>query len=280
MTSYKPVTAVLRGLEVLRVANRSGLATVKLIHQETGLDKATIVRMLETLIHAGYVSADRDGGGYHVTGRVLQLSAGFVLYDRAAEISMPILERLHAIVDWPSDFSIRDDDAMIVARTSRQTGPFNFNRNAGFRAPILQTSIGRAYLAHCNETEREDILARLAETTPRLPPRARIDRVLEGVREAGFAVMDEGYSRREYKGAILAIAVPVQSEMHLHGSLNLMFLRATIDPSEAARRYLAPLQTAAATIATALSGAGIGTDDQSPVNVGLRLPVSAASASA
>ena len=54
MTSYRPVNAVLRGLDVLLATNRlKGRATVGEIHRHTGLDKATIVRMLETLAHAG-----------------------------------------------------------------------------------------------------------------------------------------------------------------------------------------------------------------------------------
>ncbi|MDR0809979.1 MAG: helix-turn-helix domain-containing protein [Gemmobacter sp.] len=254
MSSYRPVTAVLRGLEVLRVVNRSGLATIKGLHQETGLDKATIVRMLETLIHAGYVRADREAGGYRVTGRAKQLGTGYANYDQTAEICAPILERFRDSYGWPSDFTIRDDDAMIVVRTSRHSGPFNFNRNPGFRAPILLTSIGRAYLAFCPPAERAEILARLAETLPKMPLPARIDRMLDQVRIAGYAVMDEGYSQREYKGAILAIAVPVAGADRILGSLNMMFLRQTLRLDDAVSRYVEPLHDTARQIARALTG--------------------------
>lgn len=253
MSSYKPVTAVLRGLEVLRVVNRSGLATIKGLHQETGLDKATIVRMLETLIHAGYVSADREAGGYRVTGRVKQLGTGYSNYDQTAEICAPILERFREAFGWPSDFTIRDDEAMIVVRSSRHSGPFNFNRNPGFRAPFLLTSIGRAYLAYCSAAERAEILARLAETEVKMPSITRIERMLERVRDAGYAVMDGHYSQREYNGAILAIAVPVMGPNKIHGALNLMFLRQTVGLEEAISRYAHPLQDTAAQIARALA---------------------------
>ncbi|CAH2404606.1 IclR family transcriptional regulator domain-containing protein [Mesorhizobium escarrei] len=252
MASYKPVEAVLRGLEVLRVVNRSGPATVRAIHQETGLDKSTIIRMLETLIHAGYVTVASNGGGYGVTGRVLQLSTGFVRYDKAAEICAPILSNFRQNYGWPSDFAIRDDDAMIVVRTSRETGPFNFNRNPGFRAPIMLTSIGKAYLAFCDDVEANEILDRLAETVPHLPSRARIERAMAKVRAAGYAVMDDGYSQREYKGTIWAMAVPVQDHARLYGALNMMFLKQTVSPDIATERYLAPLQAAAAEMAEAL----------------------------
>jgi IclR family transcriptional regulator, mhp operon transcriptional activator len=55
MTSFRPVIALSRGLEVLRVINQERQSTVGSLHKATGLNKATIVRMLETLEHEGYV---------------------------------------------------------------------------------------------------------------------------------------------------------------------------------------------------------------------------------
>ena len=47
MVSYKPVTAALRVLEILdSVSEFQGSATVGKIYSKTGIDKATIVRML------------------------------------------------------------------------------------------------------------------------------------------------------------------------------------------------------------------------------------------
>ena len=70
MGSYKPVNAVIRGMEVLAAVNKlKGKATVGEIHRETAIDKATIVRMLETLMHAGYVYRDDDRTMYEVTGK-------------------------------------------------------------------------------------------------------------------------------------------------------------------------------------------------------------------
>lgn len=257
MASYAPVTAVLRGLEVLRVVNRVGTATVKVIHHETGFDKATIVRMLETLIHAGYVTRDAEAATYGVTGRVLQLSAGFVHHDRIGEVCAPLLSRFRESIGWPSDFAIRDDEAMIVVRTSRDTGPLSFNRNPGFRAPILLTSVGKAYLAFCPEPERSEIISRLRETMPKnqMPSQRRVDAMLETVRNAGFAVMEEGYSQREYKGALWAMAVPVMDRHKLYGALNIMMLRKTVTFDDARERYLGALQTTAIDVASALRSA-------------------------
>lgn len=253
MPSYKPVTAVLRGLEVLHVVNRTMPATVKEIHYETGFDKATIVRMLETLIHAGYVTRDAATGSYRVTGRVLQLSTGFSAHDRASEICAPILARFRRTVGWPSDFAVRDAESMIVVQTSRAEGPMFFNRRPGFRAPILTTSLGKAYLAHCPAKERADIIA-LLETGPGDAKTAlprHLDDKLAGIRAAGFATMDDSYSQSQYNGSITAIAVPVFEGDALRGAVNIMLLRDAVTPEEAVERYLPGLLDTAAQIGAA-----------------------------
>lgn len=240
MPSYKPVTAVLRGLEVLRVVNRTMPATVKEIHYETGFDKATIVRMLETLIHAGYVARDEATGGYRVIGRVRQLSSGFSAHDRAAEICAPILARFRRSVGWPSDFAMRDAESMIVVQTSRSEGPMFFNRRPGFRAPILTTSLGKAYLAFCAQGEAAEIMS-LLQSGPAgakaVMPR-NMETKLAGIRAAGFAVMDDSYSQSQYNGAITAMAVPVFEGETLRGAVNIMLLRDAVTPEEAVERYL------------------------------------------
>ena len=77
MPSFKPVIALSRGLDILRVVNEERQASVGSLHKATGLDKATIVRMLETLEHEGYVLRDVDRAVYAPTGRALLLSQGY-----------------------------------------------------------------------------------------------------------------------------------------------------------------------------------------------------------
>lgn len=260
MPSYKPVTSVLRGLEVLRVVNRTMPTTVKELHNETGFDKATIVRMLETLIHAGYVVRDEDSGGYRVVGRVLQLSSGFSAHDRVAEICAPILTRFRRAIGWPSDFAVRDAESMIVVQTSRADGPMFFNRRPGFRAPILVTSLGKAYLAFCDDAERQEIFSLLqagpggSETA--LP--RNLEAKLAGIRAAGFALMEESYSQSQYNGAITAMAVPVFEGGQLRGAMNIMLLREAVSQEEAIERYLPGLLITAAEIGTAFQQSSAG----------------------
>ncbi len=257
MASYKPVAAVLRGLEILRLVSQGRRATVKALHAATGYDKATIVRMLETLIHAGYVVQDAEAGGYRVSGRVLQLASGYDRLQQSAELAAPTLARFRAEVGWPSDFALRDGDAMIVAGTSREPGPLAFNRRPGFRAPILETSIGRAYLAFCPEEERQQILAQLRAVGVRIPPAADLDALLAQVRDEGVAIMDAAYSEREYNGKLWAMAVPVCDGERVYGAINMMMLSQAVTEARARADYLPGLRQVAREVAAAFCAGGL-----------------------
>lgn len=257
MPSFEPVTAALRVLEVLFALNRLKEASVGDLFRETGLNRPTIVRMLETLIHAGLVARHPTKAVYVTTGRTLELSSGYQKHEEMALAAAPILARLHNALQWPSDVSVFDGDAMVVARTSRSEGVLHFNRRPGYRAPLLGTSLGMAFLAFCDPKTRAQALAVLAASDD--PWNAvvhdpeRLERLLASVRDNGYASMNKDYSRTSYNGVASAIGVPVLIGGVAVGSLNLMYLRNSLGEADVVARFVAPLQAAAAEIADALS---------------------------
>ncbi len=257
MPSYRPVAALLRGLEVLRVTSAlRDQATVAEIHRRTGLDKATIVRMLETLAHEGYVVRDERRRSYRVTGRTLALSAGFDRHRALGAAVSPILARLRAVLGWPSDVAVLDLDAMLVVETSRQPGTLILERQPGYRAPVLGTSLGLAYLAHCGEAERGAVLARLAGDGAPWNELAREPRLAERafarIRRRGYATMHPAYREREYRGRFSSIAVPVLGAQRVHGSVNALHLVSALPERRAARALLGALEEAARRMAEAI----------------------------
>ena len=255
--SYRPVAAALRVLDVLAAINQASTnATVGEIHKLTGLDKATIVRMLTTLAHAGYIVRNKDDLAYRVTGKTLQLSTG---YDRHKAVSAIISEDLHAFRDrigWPSDVALFDGDAMIVVETSRQAEPMQFYREAGYRAPMLRTSLGLAYLANCPEAERHEFNERAAADPSPAFELARhpeeLAKKLAEIQQHGFATMEDSYSRENYNSQFISIGVPIQDGEKVFGSMNIIYLRSAMTLEEARDKMLAPLQEVAHALAVKL----------------------------
>ena len=104
MAAFEPVTSVLRAFEVLRIINERDHATVTEIHRLSGLPKPTILRMIETLIAAGYVARENDRPAYVATGKCLLLSNGFRIHDRLTAVAAPMLAAFRRKIGWPSDF--------------------------------------------------------------------------------------------------------------------------------------------------------------------------------
>ncbi|HEX2884952.1 helix-turn-helix domain-containing protein [Vineibacter terrae] len=256
MASFLPVIALTRGLDVLRVVNATRNATVADIHRQTGLHRATVVRMLETLEHAGYVMR-RDGGKkYMPTGRVLLLANGFQAHDRVAQLAEPVLVELRQRIGWPSDVAIPDRDAMMIAATSRAFDNLLLNRRSGTRAPMLSSALGRAYVAACSTPRLEEILgclARSSEPFDRIATdRAAVDRILQETRRRGYGTPDEAYSKAVYQSATSGFAVPVLANQEPVGSINLMFLTSTIRLQDAVTNFLPTLRRAAERIGKAM----------------------------
>jgi IclR family mhp operon transcriptional activator len=245
MSSFNPVTAAQRALEVLAVVNRHKNISLQTLYQQTGLHKATIIRMLETLMHEGYI-AKTSRSTYVPTGRTLLLSQGYDKTSRVGDIAGPMLTEFRRKIGWPSDISLYSDDSMIVVQTTREPGPLYFSRKAGYRAPILVTSVGQAYLSFCNAAERHRIVAHLAELGgPRnelAKDSATLEKSLATVRERGFATMHQSYSEEEYDGKIWGMAVPVRDERYVYGAVNILMLKNACSEEEALKRFLRPLQ--------------------------------------
>lgn len=258
MSSYKPVTAALRVLEVLAAVNRLGRqAHVAGLHRETGIDKATVVRMLETLIHGGYLLREEGPPPvYRPTGKTLSLATG---YDRHKVISAIVaddLAQFRQLVGWPSDVALFDQDAMLVVETSRQAEPLSFQRVSGFRAPVLLTSLGLAWLAHVDPVQAEAFITRATQDPAPANDIARTPEALAGklreIRRLGYAMMDQAYSRQAYDSQFSGIGVPVMAGSQVFGAINVIFLHSALTEAEAVSRLLAPLQDVAGRMAAKL----------------------------
>jgi IclR family mhp operon transcriptional activator len=258
MPSFKPVIALSRGLDVLRVVNQEKLTTVGSIHKATGLDKATVVRMLETLENQGYVMRDTERAAYAPTGRTLLLSQGYDRHLWIGSIADPILQEVRDQVGWPVDIALFDRDAMIISQTLQERGSVFFvRRRPGFRIPVLTTSLGRAYLAYCSDDEHRAIVKRLAAipgpSTELARQPERLARAIEDVRSRGYALTDPSYSHEMFDDKVWAIGVPVRNEQTVFAAINVMLLHGAMTEEAGIRQFLEPLRRTADRIAGELT---------------------------
>lgn len=251
----KQVSALKRGLQVLRALNEHGISQVKDIHRVTGLPKPTVVRMLETLSAAGYVT--RGGqGGYRLTAGVLSLSQGFDSADFLLQAAIPVLAAMRDEFAWPVELAVFDRDAMVVLGTGASPGTMSLNRPSGSRLPMLVTALGRSYLAFCPAEEREHALNLLRGSTDPKNALAReeqtVARILDETRRNGYAVND-----REHLTTTRAVAAPVLVHGRPAACISMMVIAAAMTMTQAVDSFAVPLRSAAGAVAEGLtSGTG------------------------
>jgi IclR family transcriptional regulator, mhp operon transcriptional activator len=252
-----------RGLRVLQALQARPISSLHDIHVATRIPKPSLLRILNTLQHGGWVSR-RLADGYYRVSAFTRVSRKRDRYDRVAEAAAPVLDRLCQKVRWPSDLMVPAGGHMERRETSQAHTPFfipTHPASVGQRIGWLLTGVGRAYLAFCPEQERQEILGRLrksddpADRLARDPK--RFDRILADTRARGYGVRDATFTGGNYGATprddgLAAIAVPLLDRARVYGSINILWLKNAFTVEEFAASHLADLQAAAGEIVSTL----------------------------
>ncbi len=256
MAEYTQVRALLRGLDVLRALNRHNGGTVLDLVVETGLPRATIYRLLETLATGGYVAKDATDNRYRLTLQVRALADGFNDEAWVTQIATPLIEALYRDIVWPTAVATLAGTAMVVRHSTDQKSPLAMERSpVGYRVPILTTAVGLAYLAHCGEREQRTILDALAHSNEPADALARnhtaVERLLAETRGRGFATRFRGANPKTS-----SIAVPILLRGNAIASVNITSMNSALTLGEVIERYLVPLRGTAHAIEERLASRG------------------------
>lgn len=245
----KGVEALRRGLAVLQAVERRGIARLEELHRDTGLAKATVLRLLTTLQEEGFVRRRLADGRYMLARAVAGPGADDEEYTRLAAAAAPVMGALAERTGWPSDLAIPADGRMMILETTRYSAKLKVNlREAGFRIHLMTSALGQVYLAHCTETERARQVAILRRSDDPMDAAARdamaLGLLLDKVRRQGY-----GLRSTVYPGDFDAFAVPVMADGAALAALNLVWLAGAQETGCMLRANLKALRDAARAIA-------------------------------
>jgi IclR family mhp operon transcriptional activator len=161
----KPIRSFARGLSVLSALNRHGSATALSLARETGIPRATVYRLLQTLLDEGYVGRGTADDHFHLRLKVQSLSEGFDDEQWIVTIAAPALVDLTRRISWPCDISTLDGLKMVIHDTTHRIAPLSIDRNMiGKEMPVLGSASGLAYISFAPREERETLLGLLARS--------------------------------------------------------------------------------------------------------------------
>ena len=87
----KPIRSFARGLAILTALNRHGSATALTLARETGVPRATVYRLLQTLLDDGYVSRGTADDRFHLLLKVRCLSGALKTSSGSQQLLVPRL---------------------------------------------------------------------------------------------------------------------------------------------------------------------------------------------
>lgn len=240
-----------RGLKVLDTLGVSSGMTLRELHCNTSLPKPTLLRILSTLEARGYVQRRiADGVWRRCAGRNISGSMQGLLLDVGSNVLDDLCQRLL----WPSDIAVYDDSSMMIIETTRKKTPYGINwTGVGYRIPVLQTGLGRAWLAFCNDEERDAIVSDLRRSQSPFDRPAKSERLIEQIvqetRKQGYGTRVPGFTLRKIgEEKTDGFAVPVLAGDKIVGCLNITWLASALDLRSAVTRYLPELKIAAASM--------------------------------
>lgn len=254
----KQIASLGRGLDVIVALHRLGAATLHELWRETGIPKATLIRILQTAHDKGMVW-QRLGDGAFLPSRSLDRFREADDPGWLVETASPVMERLVGKTGWPSVLGVPRGTVLEIRETNSRRAVVDDVVFTGtpYRANILRSASGRAYLGHCDPTRRDAILARLrGDDNPGhalAHDEGGIEATVRAVRARGYALRHPDFAgsydlpRSVHDDGRQSLAVPIRRGYAI-GTINITWRRVAMSTQRAIGRHLGQLQDAAAEI--------------------------------
>lgn len=204
----KLTRTLLRGLRLLEVLAESGDGLrVTDLSEKADLDKATALRLLATLEHAGYVAQAADTKIYQLTGKIVRMAQEVGHELDLRHVARPHLTALRDSNNESVHLGVRDGEQVVYVDKLESTRSIRLVSAVGQHMPLNTTALGKAILSAMSPEARESVLekATLASRTEHsITDPAKFKEELELTARRGFAV-DHG----ENEDNVICVGAPV-----------------------------------------------------------------------
>jgi DNA-binding IclR family transcriptional regulator len=225
-----------RGIEILRAFRPgSDLLGNGDLAERTGLARATVSRLTQTLVGSGLLQHDASTRAYRLAAPVLSLAHAMRTGSPVLQAAAPLMRKVAEGLRINVGLAVADGAEMVYLESIRYNRKVSLrNVVSGQRVPMELTSLGRAYLAAIPEPQRAALMAQFKAARRGAWP--RLEREIE---EARAAVRRQGCCVASWQPEVVALATPlvVADEIYvLNASMST-----TDAPAAAMREFRAPL---------------------------------------
>lgn len=237
---------------MLQAVNRLGTARYVDIANATQIPYPTVCRIVETLIEMGMVEKQRNTRYFRPTFMVQSLSNGYQEDDALITAAGEPMAALCDEVGWPITIATRVGASMVIRDSTHHQTTLTYNHYApGYALPLLECSVGKAYLAFCGEKELSTICSTLKKLQNDTGP-ARLllndpDAFLGQFRQLGYA-FHTYIEHSKNPGKTSSLSVPIVINGQARAAMGLVYFSSTMNTQTAADRYLDQMRESVAKI--------------------------------
>ncbi len=195
-----------RGLEILRAfrPGSGGLANGE-IAERTGLSRATVSRLTQTLVAAGLLQLDGRHRAYRLAPAVLTFAHAMRTGSALLAVAAPRMRALAERERVNVGLAAPDRDEMVYLESIRYNRRVALRQVAsGQRVPMELTSLGRAYLAVAPEARRQALFRFFRRRRGR-----QWAQVAAGIAQATRDVAERGYCAVAWQPSVVAVSTPL-----------------------------------------------------------------------
>ena len=204
----------------LRVIQSFGIdrrpMTLSDLSKSVNLPRATVRRILMTLVRSGFVVGDERL--FSLTPRVLLLASAYLTSNQINTVMQPLMDEVASKAKEVCSLAILDGEEVVFIARSSPARVFSTGLDIGYRLPAFCTSVGRVLLgrlANDELTRMVDGMKLAPQTQSTLVDKSAVIATIIADRTKGYSLVDqeaeEGFRSisvpiRRYDGVVIAAA--------------------------------------------------------------------------
>ncbi|MBR0873213.1 helix-turn-helix domain-containing protein [Bradyrhizobium tropiciagri] len=190
--------------------------TLSDLSKSANLPRATVRRILLTLIKSGFVVG--DDRLFSLTPRVLVLASAYLTSNQLSTVMQPLMDEVAGKAKEVCSLAILDGDEVVFIARSSPARVFSTGLDIGYRLPAFCTSVGRVLLGRLANEELTKTIEGMklnALTQKTLVDKSTVIATIITDRTRGYSLVDqeaeEGFRSisvpiHRYDGAVIAAA--------------------------------------------------------------------------
>jgi DNA-binding IclR family transcriptional regulator len=195
-----------KGLAVIEaLARHDKPSGITQLAAQLKMTKSNVHRLLQTLAAGGYVRNVNETGAYELTLKLWELGSKVRSRLGIADISGPFLKMLGDKTSEAVHLSVLNGTEVIYIDKIESPQPIRAYSMIGGRAPAYCVATGKAMLAFRSSKQLDELKIQFTRhSVNTINTRAKLDKELQQVRDAGYAI-----NRGEWREDVWGVAAPI-----------------------------------------------------------------------